>query len=102
MASSPMIVLTIVTASLGFMGLIYGATIAETTFPSFEQPSSGGFFGALDALLAIIQGVWGTILFILKLITFQVPGAPWYIRLLVGATMGGAIIWSVATLFRGN
>lgn len=97
-----MTVLAIVLITLTFEGLLFGSEIAERGLPSFERPNTGGFFGALDALLAIVSGVWGAILFFLNLVTFNVPGAPWWIRLPVGGLLGGGLIWSIAVLFRGG
>lgn len=102
MAESPIVPLSLIGLSLAFMGLLYGSELAQDAFPTFEQPSSGGWIGALDALLAVVQGVWGVIVWLGRAITFDVPGAPWYIRLAVGTYFGGAIVWAIATLFRGN
>lgn len=102
MAKSPALVLAIVLSTMVFMTLLFGEEIAEKSFPTFEQPSSGGFFGALDAILAILQGIWGVIVFFFNLLTFNIPGAPWYVRVVAGGLLGGGLLWSIAELFRGT
>lgn len=102
MGSTAMTVLSVVILTLTFEGLLFGEALAQQSFPTFTEPSSGGFFGVLDALLAIVQAVWGAVLFFFNLVTFNVPGAPWWIRLPVGGLLGGGLVWSVATLVRGG
>lgn len=95
-------VLGIVLVTVAFEGLIFGAEIAERSFPAFDQPQSGGFFAVLDALLAIVQTIWGAVVFFFNLLTFNIPGAPFWVRVPVGGLIGGGFVWSVATLVRGG
>lgn len=95
-------VLAIVMITITFEGLLFGSEIAARSFPSFDQPTSGGFFGALDAILAVLQAVWGAIVFFFNLLTFNIPGAPWWIRIPIGSILGGGFVWSIAALIRGG
>lgn len=95
-------VLAIIVVTLVFEGLLFGEELENFSFPQFEEPTSGGFFGALEALLSIVKVVWGAVLFFFDLLTFNVPGAPWYVRVPVGAILGGGLVWSIATLIRGT
>lgn len=97
-----MTVLAIVLLTVTFEGMIFGQELAERSFPTYEEPQSSGFFGVLDALLAIVKVIWGAVVFFFNLITFNVPGAPWWVRLPVGGLIGGGFVWSVATLIRGG
>lgn len=100
--ANPVPILAIITIVLTFEGLLFGEELAQYSFPEFNEPESGGFFGILDALLAIVQAVWGAVVFFLNLLTFNVPGAPWYVRLPIGAILSGGLIWSIAVLIRGG
>lgn len=100
--ASPVPHLLVMTVVLVFQGVLFGSEIAEESFPEFEEPSSGGFFGALEALLAVVQAVWGVVVFVFNLVTFNVPGAPWFIRVPIATYFGGTIVWSLASLIRGS
>lgn len=102
MASSPVAILSIITLVLVFEGLLFGQQIAAYSFPSFEEPQSEGFFAVLDSLLAIVKTIWGTVVFVFNLLTFNIPGAPWFIRIPVAGIMGGGLIWAITELVRGN
>ena len=102
MGINPMPVFAAVLLILAFEGLLFGADLAERSFPSFEEPRTGGFFAALDAILAVVKAVWGGVVFFFNLITVNVPGAPWYIRLPVGGILGGSLIWSIMEMVRGK
>ena len=102
MAANPILVLVIAMFTYGGMGLMYGQEIAERSYPSFEEPASGGFFGALDGLTAAVQATWGMVVFIFNFVTFNIPGAEWWIRAPMTVIFGGSLVWSIATLIRGN
>lgn len=101
MAMNPLPVLAIVTISLVFQGLLFGQEIAERSFPTFEKPEEGAW-GALEAAGNVLLSLWGVVVFLYNLVSFNVPGAPWYARVIVGGITGSAVIWSIATLVRGN
>lgn len=102
--ASPVPHLLVMTVVLVLQGAIFGAQLAEESFPEFEQPDSGGGFfgGALDILGAIISAIWGVVTFVFNLVTFNVPGAPWFIRVPVATYFGGTIVWTIASLVRGG
>lgn len=102
MGVNPVALLAVILLTLTFEGLLFGEEIAERAFPSFEQPTSGGFFGALEAILAIVQAVWGGVVFFFELITFDIPGVPWYIRVPVGGILSGGLIYSIILIIRGG
>lgn len=109
MAPSPVPVLAIVTLTLVFEALLFGGAIAHETFKAPEEPPAidctGFFDGAactINAVLGFFRSMWGVLAFFFALLTFDVPGAPWFIRLLVGTFVTGATIWSVASLIRGG
>lgn len=111
MAASPVAVLSVILCTLAFEGLLFGTELAEKSFPSFDAPAERNC-GALQflcdtadavaAAFAVIQGIWGVFVFFFNLLTFNIPGAPWFVRLVAGGALGGGIIWSLAGLFRGN
>ena len=100
MAKSPLLILFIILTVLAFEGLLFGAEIAERTFPQFNQPQGGGFWSNLDSIVALVEAVWGAVLFFLNLISFNVPGAPFWIRLPIGGLLGGGLVWSIANLIK--
>ena len=102
MASNPIPILVIAIITYSGMGLMYGSEIAERSFPSFEEPESSGFFGAIEGAGAAIQQVWGVVVFVFNFITFNVPGAEWWVRAPLTVIFGGSLTWSIATLIRGN
>ena len=102
MAPSPIPVFVPVLALLAFMGLLFGEEIGEEGFPSYERPDSGGLLGVVEAVGGVLQMIWDVIVFFFNLVTVNIPGTPWFIRLIVGSIIGGTLTWSIATLIRGN
>lgn len=116
MASSPLVVLAIVSLTLTFEAMIAGSEIAAASFPEFEALDDGtcdegvqcedGFFAGLKRIGNYIgnffQIIWGVLVFFTKLMTFDVGGTPWPIRVPLSTLLIGSTVWSLATLFRGN
>lgn len=102
MAFSPIPHVIVMVGALVFQGVFYGEEIAEESFPEYEQPNTEGFWGAVEALTAVVNTVWGAVVFLFNLITFNIPGSPWWSRVVVSTYFGGTIFWSIATLIRGN
>lgn len=102
MATNPVLVLVVIMFTMGGMGLIYGQEIAERSFPSFEEPESTGFFAAIGSVGAALQTAWGALVFVFNFITFNIPGAEWWVRAPLTLIFGGSLTWSIATLVRGN
>jgi hypothetical protein len=107
--------LAIVGLTLAFMGLLFGQSLAESSYPAFKSVDFGACSGnALDEIACWIGNVgaivfnffafiYGTIVFFIALLTFNVPGAPTWIRFLVGTMIGGTVLWALATtLLRGS
>ena len=115
MASSPLVVLSIVFLTLAFEGLVFGGEIASQSFPKPEEaPASCGegddaLSRIANCITSVVYGIvntakviFGVVAFLFNLITFNVPGAPAYIRFPVGGIIVVGIVWSVAGLIRGN
>ena len=112
--------LAIVALTLTFQGLLYGGSLIDASYPALRtvdfdacNDATGWtrgieIFGCYigNVLLILINAVvliFGTVVFFVNLITFNVPGAPTFVRFLVGATLGASVLWIViATLFRGT
>lgn len=113
-AQSPAVVIIIVLLTLTFEGLYYGSDLATQSYPApsnIQTGSCGG--GGLDRIACVIGGVFefivnvvkiifGTVAFVFNLITFNVPGAPLFVRIPIGGMITLAILWSVASLVRGS
>lgn len=102
MAESPIIVLTVIMFVLVGEGLLFGAEIAERSFPAFEEPSSSGLLGAVEGAVSVLQAVWGAVVFFFNMITFNIPGAEFWVRAPMTVIFGGALFWSISSLARGN
>lgn len=102
--ASPIPHLLVMVVVLVFQAVLFGAEYAEASFPEFDEPDTGGGFfgGALDILGAIINTIWGVVVFVFNLVTFNVPDAPFWIRAPIATYFGGTIIWSIASLVRGG
>lgn len=102
MAKSPVAVLAIILLVIGGEALLFGGDIAARSFPTFEEPTQSGLLGAIEGIVQIVSVIWGVVVFFFNLITFNVPDAPFFIRVPVGGILGSALIWSIASLIRGN
>ena len=102
MGGMPIKILAVIIMTLTFEGLLFGEQIAERSFPTLDEPTTTGFWGALDALIAVVRAIWGAVVFFFNLLTFNVPGAPWWIRLPVGSVLGGGLLYSVTVIVRGG
>lgn len=114
LASNPIPVLAIVLLTLAFEGLLFGNQLAGASFPASSTVDFGGCSGSgLDYIGCVIGNtfsfiinvfkiIFGVVAFFFNLVSFNVPGAPWFVRLFLGGVMGGALLWSIAGLFRGD
>lgn len=60
----------------------------------------GNFFLIIANFFAFL---YGTVVLIWSLISFNIPGAPGWVRVMLGTMIGGTVLWVVATgLFRGS
>lgn len=115
MAASPIILTFVVVSSFIFQFALFGEEYASDSFGAFGELSEGcdlsdnplvAFFDgikcAIDKVIDFFKILGGVIVFFFKLATFDIPGAPWYVRAILTATVTGGFLWSMATLFRGN
>lgn len=72
------------------------------TFGVDDEPSFGTSFGGVDILGDIIDAVVGFVELMIGALTFNIEGAPFYIRIPVATAIIGGLGWSIATLIRGN
>lgn len=99
---NPITILAVVTVFTIFSALVIGTTSEESPIPTFREPEGSGFFAALDALLSILKVIWGVIVFIGKAMTLDIPGAPWFVRLVIGTLTVGGVSWALASMIRGR
>lgn len=110
MAASPIIVLAIVLMGQVFMAALFGEEYASDSFGdlgTLEGECNGdGFFAgimcAVEKVVQFFQIIGAVISFFFKVAFFIIPGAPWYIQVPISTIVLASILWSVATLFRGN
>lgn len=112
-SSGPIAAILIIAMTLAFEGLLFGSTIAEQSYPALIPASFSTCGGGIDGIACYIGtfflfvanlfiGIFGTAVFIFNLISFNVPGAPWFVRTVVGAGFGLTLGWAIASLFRGG
>lgn len=101
--------LFVIVATLAFEGLVYGEEIAADTFSEFDEPEDRDCSGFLDGVACVFtfivdlfQAIFAAVIFLFRLIIFDVPDAPWWIRLPVATVLGGGIVLIVVQVFRGN
>lgn len=101
--------MVVILATLSFEGLVFGGELAEQSFPKFEQPNEGDCSGFLDGvacffgwIVEVAKLIFGTVVFLFNLVTFNVPGTPLFIKVVLSGGIIGSIVWCVATLIRGN
>lgn len=110
MASSPIIVLAICVPTFVFQALLVGAVQGEPEFPTFSTStvvcSGDGFVDGIKCpfywVMDLFRVLFAAAGWFFGLLTFNVPGAPWFIRVVVSSLIGGPTVWAIATLIRGN
>lgn len=95
-------IMAVLIVVLTFEGLLFGAEIAERTFPTISAPEGGGFWSSLSGVVAVVQGAIALVVFMFNLITFGIPGVPDFIRVMIGGIQGVALVYSAFVLFRGG
>lgn len=119
-AASPLVVVVIALSTMGFEALVFGEELAASSFPDFlpvnfdECDDSGsGFFSFDDRIGCFFANVghaianffiflYGAGVFFWNVVSFNVGGAPWFVRLVVGSIFGGTVLWALVGVFRGN
>lgn len=79
-----------------FQGLLYGSELDETDNVDFDQPT-----GILDIIATIFASIWAFIVTLFNFFTFNVPGAPWYVRVLVSGMYVAAFSLTIVAILRG-
>lgn len=119
MSEVPIAILVVISLTLGFEGLIFGQDFLASSFPPLltVNPGSCGpvnnivdatfWIGCQIGQIVLFVGnvflvIGGVVLFLFNLVSFNVPGAPLFVRFVVGTAIGGTLIWSIAALFRGD
>lgn len=102
-------ILFVVISTLAFEGLLFGSEIAADTFGDIVSPEEQDCSGFLDGVACVFtfifdvfETIFAGIVFLFRLITFDVPGAPWWVKVPVAGLLGGGIILVVIQVFRGN
>jgi hypothetical protein len=72
--------------------------------PDFSEPEEDRnwlerTFGGVGELLT---GLWTGITFFFQFLTFNVPGAPLWVRLPVSTLIIGSLTWSILSMIRGR
>ena len=115
MALNPIPLVVVLLLTYVFTFGVAGDELIERRF-DFGQPegdSSQDCEGLFDGFVCGIENfinfirtvftvIWGVIGLIFDLATFNVAGAPFFIRFLVGGFTVTTFGWSLATLLRGN
>ncbi|MHB8586443.1 MAG: hypothetical protein ACYDDF_11500 [Thermoplasmatota archaeon] len=113
MSLAPMSILVAVALVLTFEGLLYGGSITSNlpalpAFPNFGACTGDPFtiIGCELVNVVSLLGAFGlsivdAAILILNLASFNIPGAPDYIRLLMTFIIGGAIFLGIAGMLRG-
>lgn len=107
---APIALLFILAVTFTFQAAFLGEDFNEISF-DIENPRNqteeGGFLESftpdvLNTLAAIIGTIWGFVKTFFNFLTFNVTGAPTWIRFIVGMTISGSLAWSIAALLRGG
>lgn len=93
-----------------FQGLYVSAVQGEPDFPTFAASNAvcagESFVDAVKCpfywIIDLFRVILAAGLYFFGLVTFNVPGAPPFLRVVIGSLTGGPTIWAIATLLRGN
>lgn len=104
MAASPVPILMIIGLYVAMYAVIIGTAEADVnTYGLDAQPSiaapEGGLF---DSITNVFETIGGVFSMLLGALTFNVPDAPFFIRIPVAIAIIGSLAWSLVTLVRGN
>ena len=104
MAASPVPVLMIVGLYVAFFMLIVGTagdTYGMGAVPE-DLPSEDDDFGGWDIIGDIVRAVFGFIKLLFGALTFNVEGAPLWVRIPISTGIITSLLWSAMTLIRGT
>jgi len=114
MNPTPLVI--IIVATLAFESLMFGNELAGSAFPPLAPVNFGACGGTGNAFTDIacvlyqtflvignvVLVFFGIVMFLWNLVSFNVPGTPWFVRLVIGSSFGGSILLIIAGLFRGT
>lgn len=107
---APIALLFVLAVGFVFQAAMVGDEINEISFEidsPTNQSDEGGFLesftpDAINMLTAIVGTIWGFVKTFFNFLTFNVPGAPGWIRFIVAMTINGSLAWSIVALIRGG
>jgi len=117
MSASPIIIALVAVLTLGFEAMVFEDQLASrSAFHKLDTPSCDGGSGFFDALERIACYVGAAFVFVLNIfvvignfiaflgnaVSFNVDGAPWYIRLGFGTFFAGSLTFATVSLIRGT
>lgn len=119
--ANPTPALAVIVMVLAFEGLLFGQDVVASSFPQFNDVdfadcfstgfvSSGFGLGYISCVVVQVFNIvinffkfmYGTVVFFVKLLSFDIGGAPTWIRFLVGSFFTASILWAIAGLARGS
>lgn len=114
---APVAILLIAAGVLAFQAVVYADEYAtQSIITSVDTPECVGDFSGIVGATALIacriqQGflfivnvflvIFSVVRFMFNAITFNVPGAPFYVRAMFATFFIGSLGWSIAGMFRG-
>lgn len=115
---APISLLLIAVAAIVFQSLIYLEEYSQDSFiPSLETPDCsvygpgiaegieriGCYIGAFFLTIAnFILMIGSVAVFLGNAISFNIPGAPWYVRAMMTVFFAGSVGWALVAMFRGT
>lgn len=101
---SPVAVLVIIAIYVGFYAVVSSEAEEDVeTYGLHQAPEAPdpdkGVFSAIADVLGTVGSVIG---FIYGAITFNVDGAPFWLRIPIAVAVISSLTWSISTLIRGN
>lgn len=114
MGIGPLALLIIAVGTIGFEALVFGQDLVESSIiPTIETPTCPDTLGVFETMACWIKvvgiGIVNTFIVVISVIrfffsalTFNVPGANIYVRIMFSTVMVGGIGLAIAGLFRGT
>jgi len=82
-----------------FVVALVGDELLPQSAPDIGDRPSGN---PLDVVFILFIKIWSGVLLLWDASTFNVPDAPWYARVTVGAVVGAPIVWGIINIIRGT
>ena len=98
---APAAILIIIALTLTFQFVFLSSDYTEESY-NIDEPSNNSSFDFDEpGPWNILSAIWNVVTTFVDLLTFNIPGAPLYVRFPVGITITGSLAWSIASLIRG-